>query len=81
MNAVTAQDERDRERRRAWLLEEARHHRALANHYRRTATRALDQGNPRLHLVATHAAECQTTMHTLRAAQAAAITDKEHTTA
>lgn len=75
---MTDQDARDRARRRAWLIEEARHHRALANHYRAQARRALAAGNTRLYIVADHAAETETIMHTMRTAQAAAITNKEH---
>lgn len=78
---MTAQDERDRADRLAWLTEEARHHRALANHYRQQAGRALAAGNRRGWIVADHAAECETAMHRLRAAQAAALTNKEHTPA
>lgn len=77
---MTDQDARDQARRRAWLIEEARHHRALANHYRQQAARALAAGNTRLYIVADHAAETETAMHTMRAAQAAQIT-KEHATA
>lgn len=78
---MTDQDARDQARRRAWLIEEARTHRSLANHYRRTAGRALAAGNRRGYIVADHAAECETAMHRLRAAQAAALTNKEHTPA
>lgn len=78
---MTAQDERDRADRLAWLEAEARTHRSMANHYRRTAGRALAAGNRRGFIVADHAAECETAMHRLRAAQAAALTSKEHTPA
>ncbi len=78
---MTDQDAREQDRRRAWLIEEARHHRALANHYRARARRALAAGNSRGFIVADHAAECSTAMHRLRTAQADAITNttnKEH---